>query len=166
MKLSPSFCRAAAARQRVWEASIPVLTSKALHMAVPLPSLPEPPPLPAKPTKPSNWWMLLLIIPAIATGLAVVASQFQPAKNFRRRWTSVWAVGLGRVQTVWQARLVIRHEGVKDSGSYEVKFSDGRPPKFFNWDDDPSQRVRPGVLTSEQALEKARAFADATGQGA
>ena len=56
---------------------------------------------------------------------------------------------------------IIRHEGAKDSGSYEVKFSDGRPPKFFNWDDDPSQRVRPGVLTSEQALEKARAFADA-----
>ena len=48
--------------------------------------------------KPSKWWMLLLIIPAIATGLAVVASQFQPArrtlfKNFRRRWTN------------WQARL-------------------------------------------------------------
>ena len=48
--------------------------------------------------QPSKWWMLLLIIPAIATGLAVVASQFQPArrtlfKNFRRRWTN------------WQARL-------------------------------------------------------------
>ena len=55
---------------------------------------------------------------------------------------------------------IIRHEGVKDSGSYEVKFSDGKPSKIFNWDDDPSQRVRPGVLTSEQALEKARAFAD------
>ena len=38
---------------------------------------------------------------------------------------------------------IIRHEGVKDSGSYEVKFSDGRAPKFFKWDDDPSQRVRP-----------------------
>ena len=78
--------------------SIPALTSKAPQMAAPLPSLPEPPPLPAKPTKPSKWWMLLLIIPAIATGLAVVASQFQPArwtlfKNFRRRWTN------------WQARL-------------------------------------------------------------
>ena len=78
--------------------SIPAPTSKAPQMAAPLPSLPEPPPLPAKPTKPSKWWMLLLIIPAIATGLAVVASQFQPArrtlfKNFRRRWTN------------WQARL-------------------------------------------------------------
>jgi hypothetical protein len=55
--------------------------------------LPEPTPLPVKPTKPSKWWILLLIIPAIATGLAVVASQFQPAKNFRRWWTN------------WQARL-------------------------------------------------------------
>ena len=57
---------------------IPALTSKPPQMAAPPPSLPEPPPLPAKPTKPSKWWMLLLIIPAIATGLAVVASQFQP----------------------------------------------------------------------------------------
>ena len=76
--------------------SIPAPTSEA-------PSLPEPPPLPAKRTKPSKWWMLLLIIPAIATALAVVASHFLPArkerrqgilfKNFRRRWTN------------WQARL-------------------------------------------------------------
>ena len=51
----------------------------------PPPSLPEPPPLPAKPTKPSKWWMLLLIIPAIATGLAVVASQFHPARLADRR---------------------------------------------------------------------------------
>ena len=54
------------------------------------------------PAKPSKWWMLLLIIPAIATGLAVVALQFHPAlkerrqgtlfKSFERRWN-------------WQARL-------------------------------------------------------------
>jgi hypothetical protein len=70
--------------------SIPVLTREALQMAARPPSLPEPPPLPAKPTppQPSKWWTLLLIIPAIATGLAVVASQF-----LRRRWTN------------WQARL-------------------------------------------------------------
>ena len=84
--------------------SIPAPTSEAPQTAAPLPSLPEPPPLPAKPTKPSKWWMLLLIIPAIATGLAVVASRFQPArrtlfKNFRRGWTN------------WQARLA-GHLGV------------------------------------------------------
>ena len=87
--------------------SIPALTSKPPQMAAPPPSLPEPPPMakpaPPQPSKLSKWWMLLLIIPAIATGLAVVASQFHPArkerrqgtlfKNFRRRWTN------------WQARL-------------------------------------------------------------
>ena len=78
--------------------SIPAPTSKAPQMAAPPPSLPEPPPLAAKPTKPSKWWILLLIIPAIATGLAVVASQFQAArrtlfKNFRRGCTN------------WQTRL-------------------------------------------------------------
>src|SRR6476619_2857318 len=59
--------------------SIPARTSEAPQMAAPSPSLPEPPPLPAKPTPPqsSKWWTLLLIIPAIATGLAVVASQFR-----------------------------------------------------------------------------------------
>ena len=71
---------------------IPVLTSKPPQMAAPPPSLPEPPPLLAKPTKRSKWWMLLLIIPAVATGLAAVASQTL-FKNFRRRWTN------------WQARL-------------------------------------------------------------
>lgn len=77
--------------------SIPALTSKAPQMAAPQPSLPEPPPLPAKPSK---WLMLLSIVLAIATGLAVVASQFRKErrqgtlfKNFRRRWTN------------WQARL-------------------------------------------------------------
>ena len=62
-------------------------------MAAPLPSLPEP--LPAKPTppQPSKWWTLLWIIPAIATGLAVIASQTL-FKNFRRRRTN------------WQARLL------------------------------------------------------------
>src|SRR6476646_874142 len=54
-------------------------TTEALQPVPRPPSLPEQPPLPAKPTKPSKWWMLLLIIPAIATGLAVVASRLHPA---------------------------------------------------------------------------------------
>src|SRR6478609_2571066 len=83
--------------------SIPAPTSEAPQTAARPPSLPEPPPLPAKPTKPSNWWMLLLIIPAIATGLAVVASQFHPAKNFRRQGTLF--KHFRRRWTNWQARL-------------------------------------------------------------
>ena len=30
---------------------------------------------------------------------------------------------------------IIRHEGVKDSGSFEVRFADDRPPRYFYWDD-------------------------------
>ena len=85
------------------ERSIPAPTSEALQTAARSPSLPEPPPLPAKPTKPSKWWMLLLIIPAIATGLAVVASQFHPARKERRQGTLF--KNFGRRWTNWQARL-------------------------------------------------------------
>ena len=56
---------------------------------------------------------------------------------------------------------IIKHEGVKDSGSFEVRFPDDRPPRYFYWDDVPSRRLRPDTLTSEQALEQARAFARA-----
>ena len=38
---------------------------------------------------------------------------------------------------------------------------DGRESKFFYWDDVPSRRLRPNILTREQALEQARAFARA-----
>ena len=82
--------------------SIPVRTSEAPQMAAPRPSLPEPPPLPAKPTPPSKWWTLLLIIPAIATGLAVVASQTL-FKNFRRRWTN-WQGQLDLLGDKWSRR--------------------------------------------------------------
>jgi hypothetical protein len=81
--------------------STTVPTSETLRTAAPPPSLPEPPPLPAKPSKLSKWWMLLLIIPAIATVLAVVALQFQPARKERRQET----LFKRRLWTNWQARL-------------------------------------------------------------
>jgi hypothetical protein len=56
---------------------------------------------------------------------------------------------------------IIKHEGVKDSGSFEVRFADDRPPRFFYWDDVARRRLQPDMLTSEQALEQARAFARA-----
>src|SRR6185436_10141097 len=83
--------------------SIPAPTSEALQTAARPPSLPGTPTLPAKPTKPSKWWMLLLIIPAIATGLAVVASQFHPARKERRQGTLF--KNLERRWTNWHARL-------------------------------------------------------------
>ena len=50
---------------------------------------------------------------------------------------------------------------MKDTGFFEVRFRDGRPSKFFYWDDVPSRRLHPDMLTSEQAQEQARAFAKA-----
>ena len=52
-----------------------------------------------------------------------------------------------------------KHEAVQDSGSFEVWFDDGRPSKFFYFDDLPNRRLRPDVVTKAQAGEAAQAFA-------
>lgn len=54
-----------------------------------------------------------------------------------------------------------KHEPVPQTGSYEVYFDDGRPSVYFYWDDIPSRRLNPGLLTSAEALEQARALARA-----
>ena len=53
---------------------------------------------------------------------------------------------------------LIRHEAVPKCGSYEVRFPDGKPSRYFYWEDVPGRRQR-DQMTSEQALEQARAFA-------
>ena len=42
---------------------------------------------------------------------------------------------------------IIRHERVPQTGSFEVRFADGRESVFFYWDDVPSRRLRPELLT-------------------
>jgi len=56
---------------------------------------------------------------------------------------------------------LIKQEVAPNCGSYEVRFSDGRPSQFFYFDDLAGRRVRPDQLTREQALEQAKAFARA-----
>jgi len=41
-------------------------------------------------------------------------------------------------------------------GIFEVRFPDNRPSRYF--DDLPGRRLRPEILTREQALELAKAF--------
>ena len=48
-----------------------------------------------------------------------------------------------------------------DTGSYEVKFADGRESEYFYFDDIPGRRLRPDILTSDQALEATKVFARA-----
>jgi len=50
---------------------------------------------------------------------------------------------------------IIRHEVVPKRGSYEVRFSDGRPSKYFYYEDVPGRRLR-----SDQAKAFARAERD------
>ena len=56
---------------------------------------------------------------------------------------------------------LIEHEAVPDCGSFEVRFADGRASRFFYWDELASRRLRREVLTREDALEQAKAFARA-----
>ena len=56
---------------------------------------------------------------------------------------------------------IIRHEAVLKSGSFEVRFADGRESRFFYLDDVLARRLRPDILTSEQALEQAKKLARA-----
>jgi hypothetical protein len=56
---------------------------------------------------------------------------------------------------------LIKHEAVPKCGSFEVRFPDERPSSCFYWDDIPGRRLRPETLTSEEAIEAAKAFARA-----
>jgi hypothetical protein len=54
---------------------------------------------------------------------------------------------------------VIQHEAVSLCGSFEVRFPDGRPSKYFYWDDIPGRRLRPDRTDKGTALQAARALA-------
>ena len=54
---------------------------------------------------------------------------------------------------------IIRHSAVPDIGSFQARFADGRPSRYFYFDDVLGRRLRPDILTSEQALEQAKALA-------
>ncbi|MDA9410479.1 hypothetical protein [Bradyrhizobium sp. CCBAU 45384] len=54
---------------------------------------------------------------------------------------------------------LIKHEAVPDCGSFEVRYGDGRPSRYFYWDELPSRRLRPEALKRDVALETARTVA-------
>ena len=54
---------------------------------------------------------------------------------------------------------VIKHEVVPQTGSFEVRFSDGRPSVFFYWDDIPGRRLSREQMDSNRAKEAAKALA-------
>jgi hypothetical protein len=56
----------------------------------------------------------------------------------------------------------IKHEAVPNCGSYEVRYSDGRP----SFEDVAGRRLRPEQFTSEQAEHEAKKFAQAANKAA
>ena len=54
-----------------------------------------------------------------------------------------------------------KREAVPKCGSFEVRFADGRPSKFFYWEDIRGRRLKPGQMDSATALEAAKALAKA-----
>jgi len=54
---------------------------------------------------------------------------------------------------------IIKHEAVPQTGSYEVRFSDGRPSVYFYFDDIASRRLSSDMMDSQQALEATKALA-------
>ena len=46
---------------------------------------------------------------------------------------------------------LLKHEAVPNCGSYESDFRTVGPSQFFDWDDLLNSRLRPEILTSEEA---------------
>jgi hypothetical protein len=56
---------------------------------------------------------------------------------------------------------LIKHEVVPDCGSDEVRFPDGRPSRYFYFENLPSRRLRPGLVERSVAERVAKIFARA-----
>ena len=54
---------------------------------------------------------------------------------------------------------IIPHEAVPRCGSYEVRFPDGRPSRFYYWDDIPGRRLRPDLVDGATARREAQSLA-------
>lgn len=54
---------------------------------------------------------------------------------------------------------IFKHQIIPDCGSFEVWFADGRPSRYFYWDDLLSRRLRTDVLTSVEAEAQAKELA-------
>ena len=50
---------------------------------------------------------------------------------------------------------------IPDCGSYEVRFPDGRPSKYFYFENLPSRRLRPDLVEQATAEQDAKRFARA-----
>lgn len=50
-------------------------------------------------------------------------------------------------------------KGIPDTGSFEVRFNDGRDSVYFYWDDNAGRRAISGQVDQETAKKQAQEFA-------
>jgi hypothetical protein len=50
-------------------------------------------------------------------------------------------------------------KGIPDTGSFEVRFNDGRESVYFYWDDNAGRRAISGQVDQETAKKQAQEFA-------
>ena len=60
-------------------------------------------------------------------------------------------------------RIIRTRSRAGSFGSFEVRFTDGRPSRYFYFDDVLARRLRPEILCSDQALEQAKALLGPSG---
>ena len=56
---------------------------------------------------------------------------------------------------------ILKHEVVPQTGSYEVRFPDGRPSVYHYFDDAPGRRSIPDTMSGSETLQAAKALARA-----
>ena len=54
---------------------------------------------------------------------------------------------------------IIKHEAVPGCGSYEVRFPDGQPSRYFYFENLPGRRLRSGQVERAVAEQEAKTFA-------
>jgi hypothetical protein len=65
------------------------------------------------------------------------------------------------IRHVLEKIRLIKHEIIPDCGSYGVRFPDGRPSRYFYFENLPSRRLRPDLVEQAIAEQDAKAFARA-----
>jgi hypothetical protein len=60
---------------------------------------------------------------------------------------------------------IIRHSVIPESGSFEVRFADGRESRYWYWDDNAGRRSVRNCLDQESAKKQAQEFARAVRDG-
>jgi hypothetical protein len=65
------------------------------------------------------------------------------------------------IRHVLEKIRLIKHEIIPDCGSYEVRFPDGRPSRYFYFENPPSRPLRPDLVEQATAEREAKEFARA-----